>query len=361
MKKRISIIGTVGLPARYGGWETLVDHITRHLANKYEITVFCSSNRYDEKILNYNGVKLRYVNIDANGVQSIFYDLVSMIKSLNKSDVLLILGVSGCVFLPIIKLFSKQTIIVNIDGMEWKRAKWNNIAKWFLKLSEKVAVMTADIIVADNKAIQEYIEGEYRKPSKLIAYGADHVKNEKISEEINSKYPFLREKYVFKVCRIEPENNLDIILNVFEKMTDLNLVIVGNWSNSKYGIELTKKYSKFSNIHLIDPIYDQKILNQLRSNCYIYVHGHSAGGTNPSLVEAMGLGLPIIAFSVNYNIETTYGKAVYFKDEDELYSLLRELQPAELDEIAITMKNIAKTHYSWANISQKYAELFNIL
>ena len=150
--KKLSIVGTVGLPAKYGGWETIVDHLTKHLSNKYHMTVFCSSKRYDEKKAEIGGVQLQYVGLDANGIQSIPYDIISIWRSMKFADTILILGVSGCIFLPIVKIFRKDIkLVTNIDGLEWKRQKWGRVAKWFLKLSEKLAVKFSDVVVSDNK------------------------------------------------------------------------------------------------------------------------------------------------------------------------------------------------------------------
>jgi len=356
--KKISIIGTVGIPAKYGGFETLTEYLTKYLHKDYDMTVYCSSKSYDEKKEEHNGAKLKYLNLNANGVQSIPYDIISIFKSLRNSDTLLILGVSGCIILPFIRLFSKKRIIVNIDGLEWKREKWGKGAKWFLKYSEKLAVKYADEVVTDNKVIQDYVKSEYDKNSTLIAYGADHVTKETMSDELKNQYSFLTEEYAFKVCRIEPENNIHVILEAFESYKTLNLVIIGNWSNSEYGINLKVKYSKISNIHLIDPIYDQQILNQIRSNCYIYMHGHSAGGTNPSLVEAMYLGLPIFAYGIEYNKETTHNKAAYFDTKDELIELLKNMDEVKLKKIGYNMIKLAKENYTWEKISQQYSKLF---
>lgn len=356
--KKISIIGTVGIPAKYGGFETLTEYLTKNLHDSYEITVFCSGKSYSEKLESYNGAKLEYVNLHANGVQSIPYDIFSIFKSLRFANTLLILGVSGCIVLPFVRLFSKKQIIVNIDGLEWKRDKWGKGAKWFLKFSEKLAVKYANVVVADNKVIQEYIKSEYGIKSELIAYGADHVTKELLSNELKLKYPFLSSRYAFKVCRIEPENNLHIILEAFADYEKMPLVIIGNWMNSEYGKNLKIKFDKLDNIHLLDPIYDQQVLNQIRSNCYIYIHGHSAGGTNPSLVEAMYLGLPIVAYSVHYNKETTAGKALYFDSKDTLVRLLESVDDERLEKTAKDMHLIALEKYTWEKISNLYSGLF---
>lgn len=356
--KKISILGTVGIPAKYGGFETLTEYLTKNLHDSYELTVFCSGKSYSEKLESYNGAKLEYVALHANGVQSIPYDIISIFKSLRFADTLLILGVSGCIILPFVRLFSKKRIVVNIDGLEWKRDKFSKNAKLFLKFSEKVAVKYSDVVVSDNKAIQDYVRSEYGVQSKLIAYGADHVTKEILSDELKLKYPFLGSRYAFKVCRIEPENNIHLILEAFSEYKLFNIVMIGNWENSQYGRELKEKYSRFENIFLLDPIYEQNSLNQIRSNCYVYMHGHSAGGTNPSLVEAMYLGLPIIAYGVQYNRETTEGKALYFDDKDGLVRLLENINDEELRLVARDMLEVAKENYIWEKISEKYGKCF---
>ena len=356
--QKISIIGTVGVPAKYGGFETLTEYLTKNLGFDYDMTVFCSSKNYTIKLDYHNKAKLKYINLSANGIQSIPYDIISIFKSLKNSDVLLILGVSGCLILPLVKLFSKKKILVNIDGIEWKRNKWGRLAKRFLKFSEKIAVKYADEIITDNKEIKNYVKKEYGVDSHLIAYGSDHVTQEALSNELKEKYSFLKNDYAFKVCRIEPENNIHIILEAFSKSVDNNFVLIGNWENSDYGKKLKKRYSIFKNIFLLDPIYNQKTLNQLRCNCSLYIHGHSAGGTNPSLVEAMYLKLPIFAFGAKYNKETTEYKALYFNSELELRQLLESLNSRELGVIAENMKTIADEKYTWKTISKQYSELF---
>lgn len=356
---KISLIGTVGIPAVYGGFETLVEYLTKNLALEHEMTVFCSSKSYSQKLKTHNNAKLKYINLKANGFQSIFYDIKSIFLSLKNSEVLLILGVSGCIILPLIKVFYKNKILINIDGLEWKRAKWNIFIKYFLKFSEKIAVKCADIIISDNKEIQSYIKSQYNVNSKLISYGGDHVDYEVISNDLKDLYPFLNKKYSFKVCRIEPENNVDMILEAFSRLSSKTIVVIGNWDNSDYGKDLKVRFSKFKNIFLLNPIYDQKILNQIRSNCYLYIHGHSAGGTNPSLVEAMSLGLPIFSFGVNYNRETTINKAKYFDNISDLVELLEKVNKNDLIEMGKTMKSIANTSYTWKLISFEYNKLFN--
>jgi glycosyltransferase involved in cell wall biosynthesis len=322
------------------------------------MTVYCSAKSYDEQCLSYNGATLKYIDLNANGVQSIPYDIISIFKALLYADTLLILGVSGCSILPVIRLFSCKRIVVNIDGLEWKRQKWNKYAKWFLKFSEKMAVKYADAVIADNRVIQDHVQNEYGKKSELIAYGADHVEHVPLSSEILEQYPFFSKKYAFSVCRIEPENNLHLIIEAMALQDKLSLVIIGNWENSEYGRGLRVKYTQKEHIHLLDPIYDQNILNQIRSNCTVYLHGHSAGGTNPSLVEAMYLGLAIFAYDVAYNKETTEHKAEYFDSAEDLTKLVKVMNEDTLNENAEKMYEIAIRRYAWSHIAKEYARLF---
>lgn len=356
--KKVAILGTVGLPAKYGGFETLTDHLTKYLSNDYDITVYCSGKSYEEELSTYNGATLKYINLNANGVQSILYDIISIIRACYITDTLLILGVSGCIILPIVKLISSNKLVVNIDGQEWKRNKWSKYTKWFLKYSEKLAVKYADIVITDNKVIQEYVKNEYGIKSELIAYGANHVQKRAIDQKLLEDYIFLKRKYAFSVCRIEPENNIHIIIEALAQQNELCLVIIGNWDASQYGKLLRIKYANKEHIFLMDPIYDQDKLNQIRSNCVLYLHGHSAGGTNPSLVEAMHLELPIFAFDVAYNKETTDYEAKYFASTIELSKLIENIDNIPLLNIAKKMLEISEKRYQWDTITKQYSLLF---
>jgi glycosyltransferase involved in cell wall biosynthesis len=350
--KKVAIIGSVGIPAKYGGFETLVEYLTQTLEGKYNITVYCSSKSYPERLAEHNGAKLKYVPLKANGFQSIPYDLWSIAKAIRKHDTLLILGVAGCFAIPFFKLFFKRKFIVHVDGTEWKRDKWGKLAKWYLKTSERLAAKRADFIIADNPVIKEYIDESYGIESVMIPYGADHVEKLELSEDNKKTYPFLRESYAFSVCRIEPENNIHSILECFHGIPE-TLVFVGNWLYSDYGKRLYAQYKDAKNIHLLSPIYDQHLLNEIRSNCSIYIHGHSAGGTNPSLVEAMMLGLNVAAFDVGYNRATTDEQAAYFADVEELTCLVTN-NPVNN---AVAMKKIALEKYTWNAICEKYEDL----
>ena len=354
--KKIAIIGTAGIPARYGGFETLVHHLVKEWKDKYETTVYCSKSYYkvSERVKEWNGAKLVYLPFNSNGAQSIIYDIFSMIHAIFYADVLLVLGVSGGVFIPFIKLFTNKKIIVNIDGLEWRREKWGKWIQRFLKLSETLAVKFSDADITDNAALKRYTAINYKTLSYLVAYGADHVKPRLPISNDFLKYPFLNSSYAFKVCNIETENNGHVILESFAQLPKELLVVVGNWENSEYGIALKEQYKSNTNLILLKPIYEQKQLDLLRSNCSLYIHGHSAGGTNPSLVEAMYLGLPIIAFDVIYNRCTMKDKGLYFKDSEDLRTKVNALSTKQLSELSSQMRLLATEFYTWEVIANKY-------
>lgn len=359
---KVAIIGTVGVPANYGGFETLVEQLVRH--NKSEdlqYSVYCSKKSYQEERWVYHGAKTEYVGFNANGIQSIPYDIISLIKASRKSDVVLVLGVSGCAFLPIFRVFSKKKLIINIDGLEHRRDKWSHWIRKFLKYSEKQAVKYGNIIVTDNKGITDYVVEEYGKPSELIAYGGDHVLRD-VSEDEQQKilreYGLVSGDYDLAICRIEPENNVHTILEAYSKIPDRKLVFIGNWMKSDFGKEMREKYSKYSNIKIQPAVYDLRVLHALRANCGVYLHGHSAGGTNPSLVEAMFFRKPILAFDCVYNRESTENKAHYFDDAAKLKSLREQITEEEQNRNAEAMKEIANRRYTWAVVAKQYESLY---
>lgn len=358
-KKTVAIIGTNGLPARYGGWDHLLMRLTEDLQDQFSFTVYTSSHNAVKGLSEYNGAKIKVINLKANGIQSVPYDIISMVHAVFRYDVLLILGTSGCIFLPVIRWFGKK-IVLNPDGAEWKRGKWGAFAKWFLKLSERFGVKYSDTVIADNRKIYEFIQKEYGVESELIEYGGDNARYVELRQETADLYGVEKGRYAFKVCRIEPENNIDIILEAF-KGQNVKLILIGNWNNSAYGKNTKEKYTHFPNLILLDPIYDQTQLDELRSNCGIYVHGHSVGGTNPSLVEAMNLGLCCVVYGIDYNVETTEGAAIYFDSVQSLQAVLSDFEAKKFAPafIGSKMNEIAKRRYVWRIITEKYAKVLN--
>lgn len=352
---KVAVVGTVGVPACYGGFETLVENlIGKHCSKDIEYTVFCSSKTLDSRLKRYKHARLAYVPFCANGMQSIIYDAVSMLRAFRGFDVILYLGASVPMY-KWLKRWCSARIIFNIDGMDHERAKYGRLQKRYLSYLKGNGAKMYDFIISDNDGIHDYVLQNYGRGSRMIPYGGDQVLIE-VSDsrcrEILAKYGLKAGDYAVKVCRIEPENNCHVVLEAFAR-TGRQLVLIGNWSHSAYGMGLRKKYSGFSNLLMLDPVYDLDVLNVLRGQAGMYVHGHMVGGTNPSLVEAMFFGKPILCYDVVYNRATTFGKADYFTTADELISLL-ENNASD----GAALRELAFSHYTWKIIVAQYEKAY---
>ncbi len=220
-----------------------------------------------------------------------------------------------------------------------------------------MAVRFSHQVISDNGVIADYAKQAYGVDSHVIAYGGDHAMaiNAGTVDEYN-----LPTSYAFSVCRIEPENNVHVMMEAFSELGAQALVIVGNWNHSKYGRSLRDKYAACGNIFLLDPIYDLGKLKTLRSRALFFVHGHSAGGTNPSLVEAMHFGKPVLAFDCNFNRYTTEDKAFFFKDSEELMGLIDGMDVIEAETVGRAMLEIAERRYTWNIVAQQYFSLLGV-
>ncbi|RKE79231.1 DUF1972 domain-containing protein [Rhizobium sp. AG855] len=356
---KAAILGTVGVPGRYGGFETLAENLVRqHQArgSGTDLAVYCSAPAYDVQPSNYLGASLYYSRWKANGLQSVLYDATTLLQCVWRGcDVVLLLGVSGASILPVIRLVSRMRIVTNVDGIEWRRDKWKGFARHFLRFSEWMAVRFSHEVVADNQGIADYLSDTYGISPKVIAYGGDHAVN--LPSDAGSAVRSLpcSPGYALALCRIEPENNIDMILQAFAS-SQRNLVFVGNWDSSDYGRRLRSKYAACANLHLLDPIYDPDELYRVRIAASFYVHGHSAGGTNPSLVEMMHFGLPVVAFDCVYNRHTTEGRADYFRSSLDLSALVAGEIRADA---GARMKEIADRKYRWSIVADQYFEMLS--
>lgn len=353
--QKIAIVGIVGVPGRYGGFETLAENMLDfHSRQKMDeqLVVYCSGKAYTgKKPKTFKGAKLRFLPLSANGISSIPYDILSLFDAAFRgTNRILVLGVSGAIAIPVIKLFFRSEITTNIDGVEWKRRKWRGVAKTFLKFSEKIAVTYSHKVIADNQAIADYVAAEYNKSCEVIAYGGDHAVSAEANTALSDKLP---EEYAFSLCRIEPENNVELILKSWQK-DKIPLVFIGNWDNSEFGRTLKGKFSGRPNIHLLDAVYDAGLLKGVRAKAAIYIHGHSAGGTNPSLVEMMHFGIPVVAFDCDYNRHSTLNQALYFSNTKELQDAVNAIGTGEHRDIGMRMNKIAEKLYVWDKIGLKY-------
>ncbi|MEL6932893.1 MAG: DUF1972 domain-containing protein [Pseudomonadota bacterium] len=356
-RKRIAIAGCVGIPAKYGGFETLAENLvlySKDHSTEIDIIVYCSGKSYPERLEKFAGARLVYIPLQANGITSIFYDMWSLIDAAARGvDEVLLLGHGGSFVLPLVKAFSSVRVLTNIDGIEWRREKWSMLARFILRRSERFAVRYSDIVIADNEAIREYVAQEFAKDCVVIPYGGDQALYAEPDADLNSHLPT---RYALSLCRIEPENNVEMILRAFSKL-DHPLVFVGNWDASDYGRRLKAEYGDHPSVVIHDPIYEPRRLRAIRDAADFYIHGHSAGGTNPALVEMMHFDIPVLAHGCNFNRFTTEEKAHYFMSEADLIGLVNDLTPKEKLQNAEDTTEIARRRYTWDRVGEAYLSL----
>lgn len=359
--KRISIVGSVGIPACYGGFETFVENFVETMHSEAHITVFCSGKTYAEQPRSYKGARLKYINLKANGLQSILYDGVSLMRAAFTSDACLVLGVSGAIFFPLFRLISPAKLVCNIDGTEWKRKKWSGAAKVFLRFSEYLAVKLAHVVIADSQIIKDYIRAEYNRPSTFIPYGGDHVRVRDFGEALFEEFSLERGNYYLNIARIEPENNSGTILEAFSLMPDKVFVIFGDWQGSTYANELWMRFHMFPNIRMLGTMFErQQEKNCIRANCKAYIHGHSVGGTSPALVEALTLGRIPICFEVNYNRSTCDDLGFYFQSASDLIEAVMTFEQfADVEKIRAELLELCEARYLWKNVCGAYLQVLN--
>ena len=363
-KKKVVLIGTNGIPASYGGIETLAEYLARDLNEEYDLYCFCSKGQRKKfpDTDNYRNTKLIYSRWEANGWQSIFYDGTTILKSLRKFDVLVILGCS-CPPAMMFKAFTKKHIVLNaIGGKETEKVRGIKalgkfevaVKKWMQHFQAKYA----DYVIIDNAAnVKAFAEKYHRDDVLLAEYGGDQAVAEAITPEKVAKYPFLAGQYDVTVSRAQEDMNIHMVIDAYKQVPERNVVIVSNWQKSEYGQKLyAENAGKYPNIILQNAVYNQKELNTIRSNASLCLHTHSMCGTAPSLVEAMYLGLPVICFKVPTNLETTEHKSVYFETVPELVEILKSLDAEKLNQLKTDLKEIADRRYIWKRISGIYKD-----
>jgi glycosyltransferase involved in cell wall biosynthesis len=359
----IAILGSRGIPAKYGGFESLTESVGKNLVKMdIDVTVFCPSNQ-EYKKRTYDGVKLRFLPDFEKlfgSIGTLVYDIFSLIKStFSDFHLIYMLGYSSALFCIIPRLLGKK-IVINTDGLEWKRSKWNYVIRKYLKFSEWFATKIANILISDSLAIKKYYQDVYRKNSVYITNGADIF----FSKQPEKLKDFNLEKfgYYLVVARLEPENNIDTIVKGFSSSkSKKKLFLITNIKKSKYFLEIENLVRNDNRIVWFGPMYDRKKLNELRANAFIYLHGHSVGGTNPSLLESMACGSAVIAFNAPFNKEVLRNSEFFFKDEMELKNMIEKVEhfsKAKIMEIGIKNRKIIKNYYNWNEISKEYLKLF---
>ncbi len=355
---RIGILGSRGIPNAYGGFEQFAQHLSVALVQKeHEVFVYNSSlHPYKENL--WQGVNIIHCKDweDKFGTAGQFlYDL-NCINDARKRNfkILLQLGYTSNSIWH--WRWPKKSInIVNMDGLEWNRSQYSKLTQRFLKKAEAWAVKYADHLIADSSAIQEYLLSVYKKSSTYIPYGAEILND--YNEKLLEKFDLLPHQYYLLIARIEPENNIEMIIRGFLAAgKKFPFVIIGNAYN-KYGKYLSTTY-KDEKIKFIGAIYEQNLLNSFRHFSKIYFHGHSAGGTNPSLLEAMACGCHIASHKNIFNRAVLKNESDYFSNSKEVAELINSPGNEYLicERIQINLEKI-KSIYNWDKVINDYEKL----
>jgi len=356
----VGVVGTVGVPGRYGGFETLAEQLARHISPQtMRLVLYCQRSAYPEvrgqPDTHFEGHQRVFVPLRANGPASMLHDVLAMSHAVlvARVDVMLVLGYSGAWALPLMRLLRpRMRIVTNIDGMEWRRDKFGVRAKKLLRWLEGWAVRFSHLVIADNAALIPLAKASYPDLDPLlIAYGGDHSLVQPATAGTISAQP-----YYLSVARIEPENNCELILQAFAETPEWNLVFVGNWDASEYGRSLKTRYMGQPNLHVVDPIYDLAVLAALRRDAYGYVHGHSVGGTKPSLVEALFHTSRVLAFDCAFNRSTLDNKGAYFSNVAQLCERLENFVHQEIEHKDI---QLLRQRYRWGSIAKAYMDAFS--
>ncbi len=357
---KIAILGTRGIPARYGGFETFAEKLTEGLtAHGIDVTVYCEANEYSAPEI-YLGAKLCYICAPSYGaLQTIIFDLLSLWSARKGYDVVYMLGYGSAPFCLIPRLWGTE-VWINPDGLEWARAKWGYLARCYFRLMEWCCLYVANLIIADADAISASLEKRHGSINhcKVIRYGCEIVDSIPESEPL-AEWRLSPKSYYLVVCRLEPENHVLEILHAFlQSNSSRELVIVGNnLTDASYVKKLLAV--KDPRIRMIGTVYDQKKIICLRYHSFAYMHGHSVGGTNPSLLEAMGCGNLIFAHDNPFNRETLGPCGYYFADANELTDAIRYAEESgdELQPMREASRKRARADYCWSDIVSSYLTL----
>ncbi len=353
---RIGIIGTRGIPNEYGGFEQFAMHFAEFLASKNIDVIVYNSTNHSYKKKTWRGVQICHIYDPENRIGTagqFIYDLLSILDSRKRNlDVILQLGYTSSSIWSF--LFPKTSrIITNMDGLEWKRSKYSNPVKKFLKVAERIAVNNSDALIADSEGIKSYLKSAYNVDSTFIPYGAEQFRDNDSS--CLQQFQLTEYDYHLVVARLEPENNVETIIKGHIQAKSNKLVIIGS-TNTSHGKYLHQKYGEV--VKFLGAVYDADCLNNLRFYSKVYFHGHSVGGTNPSLLEAMACQCLIIAHSNIFNKAVIGDDGYYFESEKDLAELLAT-SPSKNQELERVKNNSEKIDsvYSYSLIHNKLLEL----
>ena len=353
----IAILGTRGIPANYGGFETFAQELSHRLVDRgHDVTVYCRSHHTPRELSSIQGVQLVVLpTIRHKYFDTVAHTLVSSLHALGaRHDVVLLCNSINSSFIPIIKL-SGARVVINVDGLEWQRKKWNFLGKAFYKISERVACLTADSIVTDSKTIQSYYREVYRTPTTFIPYGAPTEKAE--TKASLARFGLEAGKYLLYVSRFEPENNAHLVLEAFGRVrSEFKLVMVGDAPYAKRYISRLRGMAEPG--VLFTGYAFGKDYRELMSHAYAYVHATEVGGTHPALVEAMGMGNGCLVADTRENREVAGDTGLFYslKGPEDLAEKIQFAlnNPETLRELSKKARMRVSKHYRWDRVTDAY-------
>ena len=368
---KIAFVSTRGIPNNYGGFEQFAEYISVGLvARGHDVTVY-SPHFHPYKESSYKGVKIKHIYSPekwmGSSVGSFFYDFSSLRDALKNENFDIIYEAGYTSIIPAyiwfnIKNRKNPIVVTNMDGLEYKRSKFNPLVQKFIFWEEKMAVKHSHYLIADNMGIHDYYKVKYRRESKYLAYGAD------IHTDFNvdtlSEYDVTADNYYILIARLEPENNIEMAIQGYLKSNENGkkpLLIIGN-TTTPHGKYLSGKYGHIDSVRFLGGIYNFKVLDDLRHFSSAYFHGHSVGGTNPSLLEAMAAGCFILANDNIFNRSVLKDNAIYYNSPDEVTRILND-EKCFSDKEVLIANNIQRisTHYSWERLVDQHEEYFKEL
>jgi glycosyltransferase involved in cell wall biosynthesis len=359
---KIAILGTRGIPANYGGFETFAEQLgTRLAARGHEVTVYGRKHYSTTSAPTYNGVNLVILpTIRHKYFDTVIHTFLSVIHAAPRGyDVILICNAANSIFAFIPRLFGTPTL-VNVDGLERKRKKWNWIGRTYYLISEWLSTFLPTAIVTDAQVIQDYYSTRYKKESEMIAYGAEVAR--RASPEKLLRFGLKPNQYVLYVSRLEPENNAHLVIEAYSKVkTDLPLVIVGGAPYAEEYIAQLKS-TKDSRVKFLGFVFGEDY-RALQQNAYCYVHATEVGGTHPALIEAMGAGNCALTLNTPENLEVIGDAGIVYKSVEDLARHLQRVidNPAMIGEYRRRAMSRVIQFYNWEQITDQYEELLSRL
>lgn len=352
------MIGTRGVPARYGGFETAVEEIGSRLVGMgHEVVVYC---RGDDRSQEYLGMRrVRLPAVRRKVLETLSHTAFSVSHLLaHRTDVAIVFNAANAPLLPFVRM-ARIPVAVHVDGLEWRRAKWGATGRRYYLVNERLAVRWADELIADARGIQDYYRTRYGAHSRFLAYGSPMVPAADPTKL--ASLGLVPGGYHLVVARMEPENHVGVIVRGYlDSPAELPLVVVGSVPYpSEHEAEIKRLAATDERIRMIGSVWDQELLDSLYAGAATYLHGHSVGGTNPSLLRAMGAGAPVIAWDVNFNREVLADAGAFFSSPQ---TLGESVLAAEQDRAASVRRGEAGRHraatcYSWDDVALGYEQL----